>query len=66
MINQYNVVICLFPDGGMLAVTCMTSVVVTALCTLSKRYLIMEGAAAGRFSIGYCVVYVLSVLKVMG
>ena len=26
----------------------MTNVVVSALCSLSKRYLIMEGAAAGR------------------
>ena len=36
-----------FTENGMAGVSAMTSVVVSALCSLSKRYLVMEGAAAG-------------------
>ena len=34
-------------EQGTAGAHCMTSVVVSALCSLTKRYLVMEGAAAG-------------------
>ncbi len=37
----------IFTDKGQAGTVCMTSVVTSALCSLSKRYLVMEGAAAG-------------------
>lgn len=44
--QQCKVIILPFAEHGSGGCLCMTSVVVSALCALSKRYLVMEGAAS--------------------
>ena len=43
---MYNVPLIALSEHGLAGIMCMTSVIVSALCSLSKRYLVMEGAAA--------------------